>query len=352
MKYGLNSKPLICMQTQSSCYVGTQKMTVKGILWHSTGANNSNLKRYVQPSDTKPPEDTYSKIEWLELLGKNSYGNDWNHVAKNKGPNGWIGKLANGIVTFVQTMPWDFRPWGGGSGSKGSCNDGFIQFEICEDGLADEKYFNDVYKEACEITAYLCQLFKIDPKGTTTINGVTVPTITCHQDANKLGLASNHADINHWFPKYGKSMATARDDVAALLSTSMPSTKVVYRVRKSKTDAKSQVGAYTVLPSAIEVCQNAGEGYKVFDQNWNIVYTYEPPAKPIPEETEKPEDIKKPEDNSNIDSSNDVKEDLDLTKDLDTEQLDVVSDNLAKLLFECLKKLIQMFANLFNKKGE
>ena len=26
-------------------------MQIKGVLWHSTGANNPNIKRYVQPSD-------------------------------------------------------------------------------------------------------------------------------------------------------------------------------------------------------------------------------------------------------------------------------------------------------------
>ena len=63
-------------------------------------------------------------------------------------------------------MPWDFRPWGCGAGSRGSCNDGWIQFEICEPyDLADSQYFGLVYKEACEITAYLCKKFNIDPKG-------------------------------------------------------------------------------------------------------------------------------------------------------------------------------------------
>ncbi len=62
-------------------------MTPKGILWHSTGANNPNLKRYVQPSDTKPAEDTYSKDQWLKILGKNQYSNDWNHIERQAGLN-------------------------------------------------------------------------------------------------------------------------------------------------------------------------------------------------------------------------------------------------------------------------
>jgi len=47
MKYSSTKKPLKCMQTNSTCYKGTSKMTIKGILWHSTGANNPTLRRYV-----------------------------------------------------------------------------------------------------------------------------------------------------------------------------------------------------------------------------------------------------------------------------------------------------------------
>ena len=159
MKYNENNKPLVCMQTQSTCYKGTRKMEIKGILWHDTGANNPNLKRYVQPSDNAADRDY-----WLKLLGKNQYNNDWNHIDRQAGMNCWVGKLADGTVTTVQTMPWDYRPWGCGSGPKGSCNSGWIQFEICEDGMNDRAYFEAAYREACEITAYLCRKFGIDPQ--------------------------------------------------------------------------------------------------------------------------------------------------------------------------------------------
>ena len=54
MKYSKSNPPMMCMMTQSTCYKGTKKMTVKGVLWHSTGANNPTLKRYVQPDDGAP----------------------------------------------------------------------------------------------------------------------------------------------------------------------------------------------------------------------------------------------------------------------------------------------------------
>lgn len=215
MKYSDANKPLVCMQTQSTCYKGTRTMDVKGVLWHSTGAENPWLKRYVQPSDDDP-----NKAALLNLLGKNAYGNDWNHVYREAGLNCWVGKLADGSVTTVQTMPWNYRPWGCGVAYKNgpSCNTGWIQFEICEDNLKDESYFNAVYKEACEITAYLCKLYNIDPYGTVKVNGIAVPTILCHQDSYRLGMGGNHSDVYHWFDRYGKTMEDVRNDVAALLA--------------------------------------------------------------------------------------------------------------------------------------
>jgi hypothetical protein len=270
LKYNEKNKPLVCMMAQSTCYKETKKMAIKGILWHSTGANNTNIKRYVQPSEIGTKEDSYERDKWLQVLGKNKYNNDWNHTKQDAGVNCWIGKLADGSVTTVQTMPWDFRPWGCGSGKNGSCNDGWIQIEICEDGLTDKKYFSQIYKEACELTAYLCKTFNIDPKGTVLHNGVKVPTILCHQDSYKLGLGSNHKDVYHWFSKHSKDMTDVRNNVKQLLQEA--DIKKLYRVRKSKNDTKSQVGAFYSLANAKEACRKAGVNYKIFDWNWKVVY--------------------------------------------------------------------------------
>lgn len=213
MKYHEGNLPIVCMMTQSACYKGTHKMEVKGVLWHSTGANNPTIKRYVQPDDAAPDREAL-----LELLGKNQYNNDWNHQTSRKvGMNCFIGKLADGTVSTVQVMPWTFRPWGCGSGKNGSCNDHWIQFEICEDNLTNADYFNAAYREAVEITAYLCKMFNIDPMGEVAYNKLSVPTILCHADSHDLGLGSNHGDVNLWFKRYGKTMRDVRRDVAALL---------------------------------------------------------------------------------------------------------------------------------------
>lgn len=281
MKYTAANPPLQCFMRQSSWYKGAGSVEVKGVLWHSTGANNPTLKRYVQPDD-----NAADKAKMLALLGMNQYKNDWNHIEHQAGVNAWIGKLASGEVTTVQAGPWDKKAWGCGSGSKGSCNNGWIQFEICEDALNDKDYFDKVYKEAVELTAYLCKLYGLDPNGTVMYNGVKVPVILCHADSCKLGLGSNHGDVLHWFPKFGKSMQTARDDVAALLkqTTTTPAASnttigELYRVRKTWNDSKSQIGAYASLDNAKDTV-NKNPGYAAFNSAGVQVYPAVATAKP------------------------------------------------------------------------
>ena len=127
MKYTEKNTPMVCMQTNSACYKNTSTMNVKGILWHSTGANNPTIKRYVQPSSN---DKNYKTL--MAKIGKNSCGNDWNHISVDAGLNAWIGQLQDGTVTTVQSMPWNYKPWGCGGGAYGSCNDGWIQFEIMQ----------------------------------------------------------------------------------------------------------------------------------------------------------------------------------------------------------------------------
>lgn len=178
--------------TENACYKAGKTMTPKGIMVHSTGCNNPWLKRYVGPDDG--------------FLGKNEYGNHWN-TDKPGGQSvcvhAFIGKLDDGSIATYQTLPWHMRGWHAG----GSANDSYIGFEICEDDLTDPAYFNAVYKEAVELCVYLCRQF-----------GLMEKDIICHSEGYKLGIASNHADVMHWFPRFGKSMDTLRADVKAGLN--------------------------------------------------------------------------------------------------------------------------------------
>jgi len=216
----MNLRKLIFIN--NACYKAGRTITPKGIMVHSTGANNPNLKRYVSPDDG--------------LLGKNQYNNHWNQDkpdGRQVCVHGFIGKLADGSIATYQTLPWNHRGWHAG----GSANDTHIGFEICEDGLTDASYFSAVYKEAVELCVYLCKHYEMTEKD-----------IICHSEGNKLGIASNHGDVMHWFPKHGKSMDTFRADVkAGLAATEAPAPvtptapKKYYRV---------QVGAYSVKSNA------------------------------------------------------------------------------------------------------
>ncbi len=209
--------------TNNDCYKAGKTMTPKGIMVHSTGANNPNLKRYVGPDDG--------------LLGVNQYGNHWNqHMDRQVCVHAFIGKLKDGSVATYQTLPWNMVGWHSGSGSKGNANYlGYIGFEICEDGLTDTAYFNKVYTEAVELCVYLCKQYKLTEKD-----------VICHSEGHTLGIASNHGDVMHWFPKHGKSMDTFRaavkDGLAATDTPVEPTTpKKYYRV---------QLGAFSVKANA------------------------------------------------------------------------------------------------------
>jgi len=208
--------------TNNACYKAGITITPKGIMVHSTGANNPWLKRYVGPDDG--------------LLGKNKYNNHWNQDkpgGRQVCVHAFIGKLADGSIATYQTLPWNHRGWHAG----GSANNTHIGFEICEDGLTDASYFSAVYKEAVELCVYLCKQY-----------GLTERNIICHSEGYKLGIASNHGDVMHWFPKHGKSMDTFRADVKAGLAETEATAPVTPTAPKKY--YRVQVGAYSVKANA------------------------------------------------------------------------------------------------------
>ena len=222
-----------CYLKENDCYKTGRTITPKGVMVHSTGANNPKVARYVQPADTDP-----NKAQLQKTIGTNKNANDWNHGGLDVCTHAFIGKLADGSVGTVQTLPWNHRGWHAGTGtSGGTANNTHIAFEICEDDLTDEGYFRKVYQEAVELTAMLCKTYNLNPLA----DGVVI----CHSEGYQRGVASNHADVMHWFPKFGKSMDTFRSDVAKILGTSEdkpatekpqePSGYVTYTVRAGDT---------------------------------------------------------------------------------------------------------------------
>ena len=220
--------------TKNDCYKTGKTIKPKGFMLHSTGANNPNVRRYVSDNG--------------ELLGKNTNSNDWNRSGIEKCVHGFIGKDKDGNIITVQTLPWTMRGWHGG----GKSNDTHIGVEICEDNLKDAEYFNKVYKEAVELVVMLAKEYKWE---------INENTVICHCEGYKKGIASNHGDVMHWFPKHGKSMDTFRADVKAMLEAP---------------EEKKEEATYTVKVTAdsLNVRSGPGTNYKVVTTvKKNQVYT-------------------------------------------------------------------------------
>lgn len=181
-----------CIMTENPCYKAGRRITPTGIVVHSTGANNAYIKRYVQPDDG--------------VLGKNKYNNHWNKSDGTKCVHAFVGKVEDGTVAIYQTLPWDYRAWGVGSGSKGSYNASHIQFEICEDNLTDADYYNQAFTLAARLCAYLCKEYNIP-----------VSNVVGHYEAHAAGYANNHGDPRNWQRKFDDSMDAFRQRVSALL---------------------------------------------------------------------------------------------------------------------------------------
>lgn len=204
---------LQCLFVKNRWHKSGCVIPMDGIVVHSTGANNPELRRYVQPASgqtvglavLEPEYEASSYYNMMARLGTNYNQNDWNRASQELGVHAWVGKLANGQVAAVQTLPWDSFLYGVGSGRNGSYNSSHIQFEICED-TTDAAYTKEAYRTAAELCAYLCREFEIP-----------VEKIVSHNEAGKAGYGSRHADPEHWWILYGYTMEGFRQDVQNLL---------------------------------------------------------------------------------------------------------------------------------------
>lgn len=232
-------------QTQNPCYKAGKKITPKGIIVHSTGANNSYIKRYVGPDDG--------------ILGKNQYGNHWNKDSATKCVHAFIGKVADGSVKVYQTLPWDYRCWGVGSGKKGSHNSTHIQFEICEDGLTNEAYYNEAFRVAKELCAYLCKEY-----------GISVDNVIGHYESAAMGYGSNHGDPRNWQKKFGDSMDKFRADVRALLGQVDASTVVTTPAKEPEqaTTTSSTTAQQASVVINMGTLRNGNSGTQVKVLQW------------------------------------------------------------------------------------
>ena len=179
--------------TTNKCYLSGRKMTkFTGFMVHSVGCNQPDANVFI-----------------------NAWANNANDVC----PHGIVD-----AVSATQLLPWDYYGWHACS----PANNMYIGVETTEpktityenghvvehDYAASKKHIDAIYKQTVELFAYLCQMFGKDPLA----SGV----IISHAEGAKMGIASNHADPDHLWPKYGYTMDGFRQDVKKAMDGCKP----------------------------------------------------------------------------------------------------------------------------------
>ena len=170
--------------TKSDCYASKKTSTRTGIQVHSVGCKGTLMARWKK---------------------------SWNAPGRTVCGNYIID--TNGIY---QVLPEGKRCWLSGSGKNGNANNTHLGFEICEPLTKNDtpEVAADLYGKVLYLCVYLCRLYGINPQN-----------VQAHYELHALGLASNHADVRHWWGKKGTSwepytMDTLRRDIAAELGES------------------------------------------------------------------------------------------------------------------------------------
>lgn len=234
-------------QTKNPCYISGRRIKPSGIVVHSTGANNPYLKRYVGPDDG--------------ILGENQYGNHWNKASADKCMHAWIGKAQDGTVKCYQTLPWDYRCWGVGSGKKGSYNATHIQFEICEDSKKDKAYYAEAFALAQQLCNHLCRMY-----------GIKEENIVGHYEAYQAGYGSNHSDPKPWQKNHGSSMAQYRADIKALMDGEDSPTDAVVKDTAQTAEKPKETPVQTTQTGSgvivMDTLRNGSRGTQVKVLQW------------------------------------------------------------------------------------
>ena len=90
--------------------------------------------------------------------------------------------------------------------------------------------------------------------------------LTVSENLRKLAKAEAEVIVNYLNEKYRDTCNSEQTVNTSIVETNK---KVIYRVRKSWEDTKSQLGAFTSLENAKKICSN---GYKVYNEKGQAVY--------------------------------------------------------------------------------
>lgn len=166
-------------------------------------------------------------------------------------PGGIVNSIvaADTVGKVIEILPDKNVTWADG----GYGNNHSITVEICEsdymkykpnsasyDITDNARFIADItrgYNNAVEYVALKCKEYGFDPEEKLS-NGLY--RVYSHQEAHELGLASNHVDPTHIWPKIGKSMSTFRKEVKEKIGLSSTNVKGV-KISDSNVEAISKV---------------------------------------------------------------------------------------------------------------
>lgn len=177
--------------TNAKCYKTTATCSKKGIQVHSVGCKGTKAARWKK---------------------------SWNTPTATT-----CGGYIIDTDTITQCLKEGAKCWLSGSGKNGNANSTHLGFEICEPLTKNDtaEVAADLYGKTLYLCVYLCRKYNINPAN-----------VQAHYELHALGLASNHADVRHWWGKSGTAweqytMDRLRSDIAKELGVELKYTTTI-----------------------------------------------------------------------------------------------------------------------------
>ena len=126
------------------------------------------------------------------------------------------------------------------------------------------KLNSKTYNSLVELCAYLCKKYKLDE--TDLIRHYDVTGKICPKGFVPKSKGGSDDNSNTAWKKF---KADVKAKLGGTTAVSKPAAKEIYRVRKSWSNAQSQIGAFSSLENAKKACKS---GYSVFDNSGKAVY--------------------------------------------------------------------------------
>lgn len=178
--------------------------------WHcGSTANNTHIACEI----CEPVQTRLIDVNWNPLYRNSKYNTIWAVTQLQKelqawgyNPNGIDGSFGPGCEEAVKKFQQDNGLTVDGSvgpatKKKLATRTGsYLKYN--PNGPETKAYFDNVYSKAVWLFAEVLKQI-----------GGKADEIICHSEGYQQGVASNHADVNHWFPLHGKTMDAFRTDV-------------------------------------------------------------------------------------------------------------------------------------------